>query len=170
MMKAHGISTNAASARTGYSSRRAKTEQKGSPSSKKRKMDAFKEDEDGAGEDDPEQFDDVKTEPGNDEEEFRVKEEQGLQQGPISMNDGSAQLPFRPHPDMGFLPGPGMYERHNSYNIAVSTGNVYGLGDQQPRSHPSFLEFNGYEPANSGGEQTAIRSAQHDPILINDCD
>lgn len=168
-MKAHGISTSTASVRTSSSSRMVKIEQKGSLSSKKRKMDAFK-DEDGAGEDDPEQFEDVKAEPGNDEDEFRVKEEQGLQQGPMSMNDGSAKMSFCPHPDMSFLPGPGIFERQSSYNMAINTGNVYGLGGQQPRSHPSFLEFNGYEPATSGGEPTATRSAQHEPILINDSD
>ena len=168
-MKAHGISTNPASVRTGCSSRMAKTEQKGNPSSKKRKMDSFK-DENGAGEDDPEQFEDVKTEQGNDEEEFIVKEEQGFEQGPISANDGSAQMSFRPHPDMGFLPGPGIFERHSSYNMAVNNESVYGLGNQQPRSHPSFFEYSGYEPANSVGEPAATPSAQHEPILINDSD
>lgn len=165
-MKAHGISTNAASVRTGSYSRTVKAEQKSSSSSKKRKTDMFK-DEEGAGEDDPEQFEDVKAEPGNDEEEFRVKEEQGLQQDPMPINDGGAQFSFRPHPDMGFLPGQGMYERHNSYGMAANTGNVYRLGDHQPRSHPSFFEYNSYEPAN---EPNTTRPAQHEPILINDSD
>ena len=168
MMKAHGISTNGASIRTGSSSRTVKAEQKGCPSSKKRKMDAFK-DEKGAGEDDPEQFDDIKAEQSNDEE-LRVKEEPGIQQGSTAMNDGNVPVSFQPHPDTAFLSGPCMYEPQSGYNMVVNTSNIYGLGEQQPRSHPSFFDFNGYEPSNATGDTESRLTAPHEPILINDSD
>lgn len=166
MMKAHGINPNAASVRASPAARSLKTERKESSTpAKKRKMDDFANDH-GAAADDDENFDNIKSDPGNHGEQLQVKEEPNQKLSGI----GNNQTRFMPSLSGGsrdYLSANSMFEQNTaSFNTQINDGNIYGISDPA-----SFMPFNGFEHPNAndvGPTGGQVGGREQDSILIAD--
>ena len=167
-MKAHGIAPNAASVRASPAARSFKTERKESSTpAKKRKMDDFANDH-GAAADDDENFDNIKSDPGNQGEHLHVKEEPSQMLSGIGEN----QMRFMPSLSGGsqdYLSADSMFEQNTAgFNTHAHTndGNIYGLLMKRA-SCPSTASNNpnANDVGPTGGQ---AGDHQQDSILIAD--
>jgi hypothetical protein len=166
MMKAHGIAPNAASVKASPAARNFKTERKESSApAKKRKMDYFANDH-GAAADDDENFDNIKSDPGNHGEQLQVKEE------PCRIHNGTGENHMRLMPSLSggsqdYLSANSMFEQNTAgFNTHINDDNIYGISDAA-----GFMPFNGFEQPNAndvrptGGQ---VGDREQDSILIAD--
>jgi hypothetical protein len=166
MMKAHGIAPNAASVRASPAARSFKIERKEiSTPAKKRKMDDFANDHRAAADDD-ENFDNIKSDPGNHGEQFQVKEEPNQTLNGIA-NSNMRFMPSLSGGSQDYLNANRMFEQNTaSFNTNSNDANIYGL----PHG-ASFMNFNNFEQPNANDVRTTggqVGNHEQDSILIAD--
>jgi hypothetical protein len=168
MMKSHGINPSAASVRASPAARSFKTERKESSTpAKKRKMDNFANDH-GAAADDDENFDNIKSDPGNHGEQLQVKEEPGQISNDTRSNNMMRFMPSLSGGSQDYLSANNrMFEQNTAgFDTQINDGNIYGISDPA-----SFMPFNGFEqPIASDVEPTGGQAGdrEQDSILIAD--
>ncbi|PSS09171.1 hypothetical protein M430DRAFT_183661 [Amorphotheca resinae ATCC 22711] len=138
MMRSHGIAPNAATIKPAPS-RTAKAERRESNDrpSKKRKADAFIEDN--AAADDDEDFTSIKADPTNEKDKSHVKEEEPSQ---LSLGEAANLMQYYDTPSYnsaqlgGDEAYPGSDYDNNSAGYATPLSGVYGLQAQQSYEFP----------------------------------
>lgn len=164
MMKAHGIAPNAASVKAPPAARAFKTERKEvKGTSKKRKMDAFADDQ-GATDDD-ESFPNIKSDPVDGSELLVVKEEASHQ---AQFNESNNMMQFLPHldgDDDGYTSGGSIYEPATT-GFSTPIEHAYA-----PRSTQHYGNFAVFGESDIEEPQTpASQISHHKPqsIIIGD--
>ncbi len=170
MMKAHGIAPNAASIRGSPSARSVKVERPdvSTPAAKKRKADSFANDH--AAEDDQEQFDNIKPDPGNGVELLQVKEEPGT--GAMHVDNHQDLVPFMASLSAAAdqsMDGNSYIPRANHYMQArESHGDMYGM--QAMEAQPVYINlpfFGHMNTDGAGNSANQLGSSQDETILID---
>jgi hypothetical protein len=168
MMRAHGIAPNAATIKPAPS-RSIKSDRHDSieKPSKKRKADAFIE-ENGATDDDETFTNSIKSDPVNDKEKFMVKEEEHGHGQQLSMNDAANLMQYYDTPPsyssaLGGLGGEQDYGSDyggGASGYATPTGGDYGL-HSQPYDFGSAYGNAGF----SGVPGIADQGLQYQPMM-----